>query len=179
MLASDGPTPQGVSEGQLLYTPSPERVRAARLTGYLGWLAAHRGLVFDDYDELWSWSVTDLEGFWSSLWAWAGIRASKEPTSVCERGSGAEGARFFVGAELNYVSQLLASPDADPAVVTVGEDGRREEVTYGRLRALVGAAAHGLSQLGVTEGDRVAAVLPNGLPAIVGFLASASIGAIW
>src|SRR5271165_1320854 len=114
MLGSFDNTAPGVTEGQLLYTPSPERVRAARLTGYLEWLAAHRGLVFDDYDELWSWSVTDLEGFWSSIWAWARILASKEPTLVCERGVGAERARFFVGAELNYVSQLLKSSDADP-----------------------------------------------------------------
>ncbi len=179
MVGTNGATTTGVAEGQLLYTPSPERVRAARLTGYLEWLAAHRGLAFENYDELWSWSVTDLEAFWCSIWEWAGIRASKEPTSVCERGVGAEGARFFVGAELNYVCQLLKSSDSDLAVITIDEEGNRDEVTYGQLRALVGAAANGLRRLGVNEGDRVAAVLPNGLPAIVGFLAAASIGAIW
>ena len=26
------------------------------------------GLSFADYDELWRWSVSDLEGFWSSVW---------------------------------------------------------------------------------------------------------------
>jgi len=178
-MGDDGTTSPGVAEGQLLYTPSPERIGAARLTGYLEWLATHRGLGFEDYEQLWSWSITDLEGFWSSIWAWAGIRASREPTSVCERGAGAEGARFFVGAELNYVSQLLGRPDENLAVVAVDERGNRDEVTYGQLRTLVGAAAYGLRRLGVTEGDRVAAVLPNGLPAIVAFLAAASIGAIW
>ena len=152
MVGTNGTTATGVAEGQLLFTPSPERVSAARLTGYLEWLEAHRGLAFEDYDELWSWSVTDLDGFWSSVWAWAGIRASKEPTSVCERGVGAEGARFFVGAELNYVGQLLKSSDADLAVVTVDEEGNRDEVTYGQLRVLVGAAAHGLRRLGVDRG---------------------------
>jgi len=168
-----------VAEGDLLYSPSPERVSKARITNYLRWLGARRGLAFADYDELWSWSVTDLDGFWSSIWAWAGIRASKEPAAMCERGTGAEGGRFFAGAKLNYVDQLLDAPDQDPAVVAVDEENTRSEVTYGQLRALVGAAATGLRRLGVREGDRVAAVLPNGLPAIVGFLATASLGATW
>ena len=168
-----------VAEGDLLYTPSPERVRLARITDYLDWLAARRGLAFADYDDLWSWSVADLQGFWSSVWDWAGIRASKEPAVVCERGIGAEGASFFVGAELNYVDQVLKATDADPAVVTLDEEGRRGEVTYGQLHQMAGAAAKGLRRLGVSRGDRVAAVLPNGLPAIVAFLATASLGAIW
>jgi len=168
-----------VAEGDLLYTPSPERVRRARITGYREWLAARRGLAFGDYDELWSWSVADLEGFWSSIWDWASIRASREPATVCERGMGAEGARFFVGAELNYVDQVLGAPEGAPAVVTVDDEGNRGEVSYGELRSLAGAAAQGLRRLGVSEGDRVAAVLPNGLHAIVAFLATASLGAIW
>jgi acetoacetyl-CoA synthetase len=166
-------------EGELLYTPTEERVSEARITGYLSWLSAHRGLAFDNYEQLWSWSVTDLEGFWSSVWAWAAIRSSRGPAVVCERGRGAEGARFFVGAELNYVDQVLAFPKDHPAVVAVDEEGTREEVTYGQLEAMVAAAASGLSRLGLRQGDRVAAVLPNGLPAIVAFLATASLGAIW
>ena len=101
-------------EGELLWTPTPERVDRARITDYLRWLEAHRDLTFDDYDQLWSWSVSDLEGFWSSVWDWAGIRASKEPAAVCERGFGAEGARFFVGAELNYVDQVLRGSGRRP-----------------------------------------------------------------
>jgi acetoacetyl-CoA synthetase len=166
-------------EGELLYTPSPERISRARITDYLGWLSAHRGLRLDDYDELWSWSVADLEAFWSSLWDWAGIRASKQPAVVCERGAGAEGARFFVGAELNYVDQVLRASKDDVAVVTVDDEGTRDEVTYGQLLELVGAAARGLERLGIHQGDRVAAVLPNGLPAIVAFLATVSLGGIW
>ena len=173
-----GAAPSAV-EGELLWTPTPERIDRARITDYMRWLEAHRDLTFDDYDELWSWSVSDLEGFWSSVWDWAGIRASKEPTAVCERGFGAEGARFFVGAELNYVDQVLRAPADAPAVVAIDDAGTRDEVTYGQLSERVGAAAAGLAALGVSRGDRVAAVLPNGLPAIVGFLAAASLGAIW
>ena len=33
---------------------------------YLDWLATNRGHSFDDYAALHRWSVTDLDGFWSS-----------------------------------------------------------------------------------------------------------------
>ena len=39
-----------------------------RITLYRRWLAAERGLSFDSYDALWTWSVTDLRGFWRSIW---------------------------------------------------------------------------------------------------------------
>jgi len=74
---------ESTPEGELLWPPTPGRVARARITDYLGWLASHRGLDFDDYEQLWSWSVADLDGFWSSVWAWAGIQCSKAPAAVC------------------------------------------------------------------------------------------------
>ncbi len=53
------------------------------------------------------------------------------------------------------------------------------ELSWGELRAQVAATAAGLRALGVERGDRVVAYLPNIPEAIVAFLASASIGAIW
>jgi acetoacetyl-CoA synthetase len=52
-------------------------------------------------------------------------------------------------------------------------------LTAGELRAQVAAAAAGLRALGVGKGDRVVAYLPNIEEALVAFLASASLGAIW
>ncbi|HEU4392230.1 MAG TPA: acetoacetate--CoA ligase, partial [Solirubrobacterales bacterium] len=53
------------------------------------------------------------------------------------------------------------------------------EITWGELREQVAAVAGGLRALGVGAGDRVVAYLPNVPEAIVAFLASASIGAVW
>ena len=53
-----------VIEGQLLWTPTRERIERAHITAFIRWLAKERGLDFKDYDALWDWSVTDLEGFW-------------------------------------------------------------------------------------------------------------------
>ena len=58
-------------------------------------------------------------------------------------------------------------------------DGTRRSLTRDELRAAVGGAAAGLRRLGVQQGDRVVAVLPNGVEAAVAFLATASLGAVW
>ena len=52
-------------------------------------------------------------------------------------------------------------------------------VSYAQLAAEVARVARGLRRLGVGRGDRVAALLPNVPEAVIGLLATASLGAIW
>ena len=59
------------------------------------------------------------------------------------------------------------------------EDGTEEHITLADLRRRVGAAQDGLRRLGVGAGDRVAALVPNGIHALVGFLATAALAAVW
>jgi acetoacetyl-CoA synthetase len=59
------------------------------------------------------------------------------------------------------------------------EGGESGSITRGELRDRVAAFAAGLRSLGVERGDRVVAYLPNSPAALIGFLATASIGAIW
>ena len=90
-----------VREGDLLWTPSAERVADANLTAFLSWLAAERGLRFDGYHALWRWSVGDLPGFWQAVWDYSGIEASAPPERVLGRRT-MPGAEWFPGARLNY-----------------------------------------------------------------------------
>mgnify|MGYP004397761257 CR=1 FL=1 len=59
---------QNVAEGELLWEPSTEDKAKANITRYMSWLDREKGLYFDSYDKLWTWSVEDLEGFWGSIW---------------------------------------------------------------------------------------------------------------
>jgi acyl-CoA synthetase (AMP-forming)/AMP-acid ligase II len=68
---------------------------------------------------------------------------------------------------------LQVAPDGDTAVI-LPEAGIR--VTYGSLREQVQAMAEALAAAGIEPGHRVAIVLPNGLPAIVAFLAASIAG---
>jgi acetoacetyl-CoA synthetase len=98
---------------------------------------------------------------------------------VLVRGNGAEHAVWFPNLRLNYVDRVFDHPANEVAAIEWGERRTPASITYGELRAQAGAMAHALAGLGVGPGDRVAAVMTNSVPAIVAFLATASIGAVW
>ena len=70
------------------------------------WLRANRGLDFKDYDELWRWSVTDLEAYWQAVWDCYGIHSPTPHSSVLAENK-MPGARWFEGARVNYAQQVL------------------------------------------------------------------------
>ncbi|MEX2108259.1 MAG: acetoacetate--CoA ligase [Solirubrobacterales bacterium] len=162
-----------------LWQPSAELIERARLTEYMRWLEAERGLRFDGYHELWRWSVDDLEGFWSSIWEFFDVQADGEHEGVLGKRE-MPGASWFAGTSLNYAEHVFAGKgDAETAILHASELRELDELSWGELRSQVGAVAAGLRDLGVERGDRVVAYLPNIPEAIVAFLATASIGAIW
>jgi acetoacetyl-CoA synthetase len=136
-----------------------------------------RARGFSDYNELWRWSVEDLEGFWGSLWEWFGVEGSYERVLGRREMPGAE---WFPGAELNYAEHIfrLARPGRT-AIVHASESQPLTEITWDQLSDQVARCAAGLRRLGVGRGDRVVAYMPNVPETVVAFLATASIGAIW
>ncbi len=165
-------------QGDVLWEPSADRIERAQLTAFSRWLAAERGRSFETYDDLWRWSTSDLEGFWGAFADWAGVRW-RAPYDAVLADRRMPGARWFPGGELNYAEHALARPGSDPALMCVREDGAEETISADELRARVGACRAGLARLGVQRGDRVAALLPNSSYAVIAFLATASLGAIW
>lgn len=168
---------------RILWTPSAERIENSRLTHFTRWLAAHREQPFSDYQQLWQWSVDDLEGFWSSVWDYFGVRCSQPYDEVVSTHA-MPGAKWFSGSRLNFAEQLFRfNPDAGsagkPAIVAESETRDRVTLSWGELRAQVTSVANALRALGVGPGDRVVSYLPNTPEAAVAFYACASIGAIW
>lgn len=161
-----------------LWQPSAAQVEGCRLTAYRRWLDKEHGLRFAGYDELWRWSVTDLEGFWSSIAAYFEVRFHA-PAKRVIGGTSMPGTEWFPGATLNYAEHTLAHGGAEPALVCRSEAEPRRELSRDELRREVAAARAGLLRLGVGRGDRVVAYLPNGAEAVIAFLATASLGAIW
>lgn len=162
----------------ILWRPSAKQVEGCNLTAYFRWLECERGSRFSDYDELWRWSVTDLEGFWNSIAAYFEVRFHATAKRVIG-GTSMPGAEWFPGATLNYAEHALAHGGAEPALVCRSEAGPRRELSRDELRREVAAARAGLLRLGVGRGDRVVAYLPNGAEAVIALLATASLGAIW
>jgi acetoacetyl-CoA synthetase len=162
-----------------LWEPLAERVERSRLREFMRWLAAERGLDFATYDELWQWSVDDLEAFWSAIWDFFEVQADGEAERALSSRE-MPGAEWFAGTSLNYAEHVFAGKDdAHTAILHASELRELGELSWGELRAQVAATATGLRALGVERGDRVVAYMPNIPEAIVAFLATASIGAIW
>jgi acetoacetyl-CoA synthetase len=162
-----------MARGDLLWTPSADMVERAAMTRFMRWL--DRGL--ETYDDLWRWSVEDIEGFWAAIWEFFGVQGSYDAVLGSHAMPGAE---WFPGARLNYAEHLLRERDeAQVAIVHRSELRPTAELTWGELREQVERCATGLRRLGVGEGDRVVAYLPNIPETIVAFLATASLGAIW
>jgi acetoacetyl-CoA synthetase len=155
----------------ILWTPPPallERAEMARLMRERG---------FDSYDQLWRWSVDDLDAFWAAIW---------DRFEVGERGDTVlasremPGARWFPGTLVNYAEHAFrGKADDAPAIVAGGEGRADAEWTWGALRELTGRIAAGLRALGVEPGDRVVAYMPNIAETVAAFLATASLGAVW
>ena len=170
-------------EGELLWTPSAKWRDNARVTNFMQWLAANRAHTFTSYDELWRWSVDDIEGFWSAAAEWLQVRWHAQPQRALASAT-MPGTEWFHGSRLNYAEHVLypagESVDKDGvAVVFAREDGLRRTLTWRELRTQVAAVRTWLVAQGVGEGDRVAGLLPNTPEALVAMLATTSLGAIW
>jgi acetoacetyl-CoA synthetase len=168
-----------MTEPELLWTPSAERIERATITRYQAWLERERGLRFDSYDELWQWSVDDLEGFWSSICEFFSVRFETPTSSVLGRRE-MPGTEWFPGARVSYAEHIFRGKRDDAeALIHASELRELSSWTWGELRRQTAAIAAGLRARGIGEGDRVVAYLPNIPETIAAFLACASIGATW
>ncbi len=154
---------------------------------YRDWLTAKRGLTFDSYAAMHHWSVTDLSAFWQSIWDYFDVQSPTPHTSVVQ--GDMPQARWFAGAQVNYVAQVFrhveAAHAADlPAIISHSEESlasgaSARHISWPALKRQVATLALHLKAQGVQPGDRVAAYLPNIPEAMVAFLATASIGGVW
>ena len=158
-------------EGKLLWEPPDALVTRSKMARFMH----ARG--FSTYDELWRWSVEDLEGFWRAIWD--EYEVGPAPERVLGKAE-MPGAEWFPGTTLNYAEYLLGQGRPEATAIVHATEGRPlAELSWGELRDQVARCAAGLRRLGVGKGDRVVAYMPNVPETVVAFLATASIGAIW
>jgi acetoacetyl-CoA synthetase len=165
--------------GDILWTPPADWRETCEVGRFMNWLSDERGREFATFDALREWSVADLEGFWGGLWDFYGIRATPYERVLGKREM--PGAEWFTGARLNYAEHLVGLEEDRDRVAVVARSQTRgpRELTFGELIEQAGRVRAGLQRLGVQRGDRVVAYMPNIPETLIGFIATASLGAIW
>lgn len=172
-------TDESSSDLQPIWSPDEARCAGANLCRFQSAVEAKTGLTFIDYGALHRWSRENPGVFWTEVAAFCGLQLDVDYTDALVDADRMPGARWFVGAQLNFAANLLKFRDARTAIIFRDETGRREELSYAQLYNRVAALADGLRQAGVVAGDRVAGFVPNCPEAVIAMLATTSIGAIW
>ncbi|CAO3642930.1 unnamed protein product [Cunninghamella echinulata] len=162
-----------------LWTPShPEKTEMEKFK-----LAVNEkhNLKLENYQDLYEWSVTEPEAFWSLVWDKTGMISSNKGTSVLDTSARMDSIPvWFKDARLNVAENMLWCRDANKtAIIATGEGHGKQFISYAELYQQVLKCAEAMKASGIKKGDRVAAYIPNCSEAIIAMLAATSLGAIW
>ncbi|MCX8177985.1 MAG: acetoacetate--CoA ligase [Candidatus Bathyarchaeota archaeon] len=170
--------------GKLLWRPSDRHFKEANITRFIEFVNENYGLNIDPYAvnayfQLYDWSINNLQSFWDAVWRFTGIKTSQMYSELVDDLDKFPGARWFIGARLNFAENLLRYRDDHTAFIFKSENGGSRKVTYAELYNAVSALANSLRELGISPGDRLCGYMPNIVETSIAMLAAASLGAIW
>jgi len=162
-----------------LWQPTEAMLAEANISLYMAWLKEHKSLQFNGYQDLWKWSVADIDAFWQSVLDYFTVKYDGQYTAVTSTHT-MPGVQWFEGIKVNYAEHIFRSKhQQQPAIIAKSETSGIKEISWQELEYKVAAFQQFLISRGIREGDRVAAYLPNIPEAIIAFLAVNSLGAIW
>ncbi|MEG2390934.1 MAG: acetoacetate--CoA ligase [Pseudomonas sp.] len=163
----------------ILWQPDASRIAKSRMDAFRRSVNQRHSLNLGDYPALHQWSIDQREVFWQAIVDFFDIGFHTQPDAVLREGAKMPSAEWFPGATLNFAEHLLRRRDDAVAVVSVAENGQREQLTWAELARQVAGFQASLQAAGVGLGDRVAACMPNTWQTLVAMLATTSLGAIW
>lgn len=163
----------------ILWQPSAERIGKTRMEAFRRFINQRHNLQIEGYPALHQWSIDQRESFWQAIVDYFDIHFHQQPEAVLVEGAHMPSAEWFPGAMLNFAEHLLRRRDDAVAVVAIGENGQREQLTWLELAQHVAGFQNSLKAAGVGLGDRVAACMPNTWQTLVAMLGTTSLGAIW
>jgi acetoacetyl-CoA synthetase len=186
MNAAITPTSELDEPNSALWSPTGAQIQSAQVSEFMKVVNARYQLSLKNYDDLWQWSVENIAGFWSEFWDFSGIIGEKGAELLRDPHK-MPGAEFFPEASLNYTENMLHFCELDQpeserqkdAVVFWGEDKVKRHLSRADLYDQVSRLSQFLAANGVGKGDRVAGFVANTPEALIGMLATASLGAIW
>ena len=164
---------------EIIWQPSRASRKLSNLSRFIEFAnQRYSQSIKTEYQDIWNWSVNNIESFWSLIWDFTEIKGIKG-TKVSENLGLMPGAKFFPEAKLNYAENLLRTPDDTIAIEEFREDGFSNKLTRKELKSKALKMAGWMKRQGVKKGDRVCAYMPNCSETIITMLATSALGAIF
>lgn len=165
--------------GDLLWTPSASFTENSNLNHFLTWLKEEKQLIFQDYQQLYHWSITDVSEFWSIYLEYGDFKYSGTTDEIHSL-KAMPGVQWFNGVQLNYAEHLIdQANNTYPALISWSEFRERREISWNELLQKVKNYQALYQKHNVTKGDTVVAFIPNCEEATYAFIAASLLGAIW
>lgn len=173
---------QGMDPNPLLMW-QPTDPESTEMNKFRVYVNNKHSLALQNYNDLWQWSVDEIELFWSAVWEYTNVVSSIPPSGPVVDGSLPMDAfpAWFPSARLNFAENALWCKDpTKTAIIATGElQSKPQRISYADLYSRVRQCAKAMRRAGVVKGDRIAGYIANCPEAIVAMLAASSIGAIW
>jgi acetoacetyl-CoA synthetase len=162
-----------------LWTPSSKRKQDSNVSRFKAGVEKKEKISLAGFEALHAWSVADSQAFWVELWDFCNIKSAYLGNRLVLDSDKLPDVRFFPDARLNYAQNLLIRNDDTPALIFRSEHKVRRAVSWKELQATVAELHHALANTGLSQGDRVAAIVPNMPETTAMLLATASLGGVW
>ena len=160
-----------------IWKPNESQILNANVTKFISFVNQERGLKLSNYWDLHQFSIDHSDNFWRLCADYCGaVGDFSGPERV---GESMVDSQWFPEAKLNFAETMLSRRDEKDAIVFRGENKIELRLSFSDLYLQVAKVQSHMRSCGVGPGDRVAAFLPNHPAAIIGMLATTSIGAIW
>jgi acetoacetyl-CoA synthetase len=131
-----------------------------------------------DFNKIWKWSIDNPQIFWKSIWNFTKVKG-KSGSNLFKASDIFLKNRFFPDAELNYAENLLKKNNNELSIIFKSENGYKNNLSWKNLNLNAAKISNWMKENGIKKGDRVAAYLPNIPEAVIAYISTAALGAIW
>ena len=128
------------SAPKLLWQPGASAIEEAQVTQFARQVIRKRKLDLNTYPDFYRWTVDNPEEFWTDVWDFCGVIASKRGNTVLVDGDKMPGAHWFPEARLNFAENLMRRGDRGDAFVLWDETGFRRRLSFSDLTSDVSRA---------------------------------------
>ena len=163
----------------ILWKPSKDQINSSQLEAFRLQVNSRFNLKIENYSELHSWSISNINDFWKAIWGFMAIKCSSNYNQVVDDENKMPGAKWFDGLLFNFAENLLRIKSDKAAIIFQSENADSKIISYNELYDEVEKVASTLRKMGIKNGDRIVGIMPNLAETVIAMLATTSIGAIW